>query len=212
MSQTDPSLPPDLLEVARTLEADGPRMTETEFARVRRTALKRVSTAGPRPAAPFTRSRVAITSMLAVGALMSTGGAALGVSALSTDLSARAAQYGQSTQQAGTDGAANSGSNGSGSARAANSGNNGSGSTTANAASGQEVDTLGGVGSTQAASAGGGETAATAAVQGTRQLEASSTEDLPFTGFAAIPMLLVGLGLLASGLVLRGQGRRAPAV
>ena len=45
------------------------------------------------------------------------------------------------------------------------------------------------------------------ASQPTRQVEAGAQdtggEELPFTGFAAIPILLGGVALLASGLVLR---------
>jgi hypothetical protein len=39
--------------------------------------------------------------------------------------------------------------------------------------------------------------------QAPRQLEAGAGEELPFTGYAAIPLLLGGLGLLVSGVVLR---------
>jgi len=40
--------------------------------------------------------------------------------------------------------------------------------------------------------------------QPTRQVEAgASTDELPFTGFAAIPVLLGGIALLAAGLTLR---------
>lgn len=39
--------------------------------------------------------------------------------------------------------------------------------------------------------------------QAPRQVAATGGDDLPFTGFAAIPVLLGGLALLATGLVLR---------
>lgn len=39
--------------------------------------------------------------------------------------------------------------------------------------------------------------------QPTRQVEASNGDELPFTGFAAIPILVGGMALLAGGLVLR---------
>lgn len=167
-------------------------MTDTEFARVRRTALERTSSPRRRAAAPFTRSRVAITSMLAAGALMSSGGAALGVSALSTDLTARAAQYG-TTQQT-------------------------TPQTLAAPVAGPEADTAaaggaGGVsnapagGETNAAPAGGAEQAA---AQAPRQLEASERSELPFTGYVAIPLLLGGLALLAGGCVLRRGVRSSP--
>ena len=48
-------------------------------------------------------------------------------------------------------------------------------------------------------------TAAAASVQPARQVEAGDTtgSSLPFTGFAAVPILLGGIVLLSAGLVLR---------
>ena len=43
--------------------------------------------------------------------------------------------------------------------------------------------------------------------QVTRQLSADTTDELPFTGFAAIPILLIGVFLLVSGFVLRRGNR-----
>ena len=40
-------------------------------------------------------------------------------------------------------------------------------------------------------------------LQPTQQVEASAGDELPFTGFAAIPVLLGGVALLGGGLVLR---------
>jgi hypothetical protein len=51
---------------------------------------------------------------------------------------------------------------------------------------------------------GGGGTAPKTSVQPARQVEAgANTNSLPFTGFAAIPVLLGGIALLSAGLVLR---------
>ena len=49
-----------------------------------------------------------------------------------------------------------------------------------------------------------------APVQETRQVQAGvqSSGNLPFTGFAAIPVLLLGLALVAGGLVMRRSARQ----
>jgi hypothetical protein len=59
----------------------------------------------------------------------------------------------------------------------------------------------GGVSGTPAENAPG------AVAQAPRQVAASTAKSLPFTGYLAIPMLLGGLALLASGLVLRRRAR-----
>ena len=140
------------------------------------------------------RSRLAITALLATGALMSSGGAALGVSALSTDLSASAAQYGVAPAQI-----------------VAGSQN------TAPAAAPQDTTAVLGASAENTAPSDDSDVAAettssspTAAAQPARQVSASQASELPFTGYAAIPLLLMGLALLAAGLVLRRSTRRAP--
>ena len=193
----EPGLPSELAEVAETLETDGPRMTEPEFARVRRTVLQRTTS---RRRTVFTRSRLAITSMLTVGALMSTGGVALGVSALSTDLTARAAQYGAptstltptTTPTAGTLGAS---SNSDGTSPTAGSGD----------ATTEPTPPVGGVAAAEDSDV------APAQAQAPAQLKAVAGGELPFTGYLAIPLLLAGLVMLAAGLVLRRSGRSTVA-
>lgn len=59
---------------------------------------------------------------------------------------------------------------------------------------------------------GGGEQPAgasqpAAAVQPAQQVEAGAANELPFTGFAALPVLLGGVALLGGGLVLRARTR-----
>ena len=53
--------------------------------------------------------------------------------------------------------------------------------------------------------AGGGDNsgAAPAAVEATRQLELQGGDELPFTGFAAIPVLIAGILMLAFGMTMR---------
>lgn len=143
------------------------------------------------------KSRLAITALLAVGALMSSGGAALGISALSTDLSAGAAQYGQPAQQApGPQQVA--GAPAGGGEVLGETAEGGSGPAGEEGVAGARDE--GAVAGEQASSP-----AATA--QAPRQVAAAQGDQLPFTGYAAIPLLLVGLALLASGLVLRRGSR-----
>jgi hypothetical protein len=112
--------------------------------------------------------------MLVLGMLLSTTGAGLAVSGLSGD-NASIAQYATSP-------------NGGGDVL----GEQDSGSGT------KPEETNGG--------GGGGGTAPSAAsnTQPARQVEAgANNSSLPFTGFAAIPVLLGGIALLSAGLVLR---------
>jgi hypothetical protein len=193
MSHMEPGLPSELAEVAETLETDGPRMTEPEFARVRRTVLQRTTS---RRRTVFTRSRLAITSMLTVGALMSTGGVALGVSALSTDLTARSAQYGAPTSTATpTAGTLGASSNSDGTSPIAGSGD----------ATTEPTPPVGGVAAAEDS------VPAQAQAQAPAQLKAVAGGELPFTGYLAIPLLLAGLVMLAAGLVLRRSGRSTVA-
>ena len=123
------------------------------------------------------KSRLAITALLATGALMSSGGAALGVSALSTDLTASSAQYG------------------------APAGDTAPGGTLGETSEGGPQNRGGGD------VAGERQSGGVAGAQAPRQVASSQADELPFTGYASIPLLLVGLALLASGLVLRRSTR-----
>lgn len=204
MSPSSHDLPPDLLAAARVVEEHAPNLTEPQLARVKR----RVLGSPARARRPFGRSRVAIVALLATGGLMTTGGAAVGVSALSTELSAKAAQYGGPGQSAGSLGGGGAGGGG---------GAAGAGANATPEAGGLAGEAAGGGGGTAGAVAtgvaGGSRTAdevATATAQAPRQLSASGGSDLPFTGYAAIPMLLAGIALLATGLVVRRRTPRAP--
>lgn len=138
-----------------------------------------------------TRSRIGITALLAVGVLMGSAGVAMGASALSTATNASAVQYGTSE----TKPLSNLGPSASGPSQVANARQSAPGpNQVANA--GQSPS-----GTNEALNAAA--RPATAAAQAPRQLAASQAAELPFTGFAAIPVLLIGLILLASGLVLR---------
>ena len=122
------------------------------------------------------RSRLAIIAMLVFGGLLSTGGGALAVSGFSSQQdNAAAGQYGpKSTDDQGDQGVLG------------------------------EDESGGPAAGTDDTPAGGEDDA----VQPARQVEAGvqaagGEEQLPFTGFAAIPILLGGVALLTTGLVLR---------
>ena len=198
-------IPEEFLGVAEELESHRPQLSGLDADRIKLRAMghgartaTRTSTKGT-----FMRSRLAITSMLAFGLLMTSSGAALGVSALTTTPSASQAQYGQPQ------------------------GNNPQGNNPQVLGDVAEDDqpgesTLGGGGNGEVAgqSAGGGEVAGQgagggeaplAAAQAPRQLESGQGAELPFTGYAAVPTLLIGIGLLAMGLILRRNPSRPTA-
>ena len=120
------------------------------------------------------RSRLAIIAMLVFGMVLSTGGGALAVSGFTSQSdSAATAQYGDN---------GNEGEEGNGDQGVLGEEESGGGPTVDNGPTGP--------------------------AQPTRQVEAGAQNaeeggELPFTGFAAIPILLGGVALLSAGLVLR---------
>ena len=160
------------------------------------------------------KSRLAILAMLVTGMLFSTAGAGLALSGGGTNASVE--QYAECTPTpaptttggGGTNGGAEQNSSVGGDVceeggvlpaeqthPSTGSGNNNSGG--------------GGEESTSAPSQGGGvspaeESETQPETQPERQEEAAATtSQLPFTGFAAIPVLIGGLALLTGGLILR---------
>lgn len=114
------------------------------------------------------RSRTALIALLAVGALLTGAGGALGASALSGPQDATSAQYGA------------------------------------------PVPTAAVLGETPTATSPSQPTQPTAAApQAPRQVSAGTQSALPFTGYAAIPLVLAGLGLLLAGMLLRRSTARS---
>ena len=123
------------------------------------------------------KSRVAILMMLVLGMLLSTAGAGLAITGLSGNGDASIAAYPPPTGTSPSGGGGVLGDQDSGS------------------------DVLPEEG---ASGPSGGGSAPGSGVQPARQTEAGAgSDELPFTGFAAIPILLGGLALLSVGLVLR---------
>jgi hypothetical protein len=176
----------DLRPVIDTLRANRPELSALELDAVRQRVQARVARQPGRRArsADLMKSRIAILATLVVGMLMSTTGASLAISgfASSTD-KASVAQYGPGDEDKGG-------------------GNQG--------VLGEEEGSGPGAGAQGEQEQAGNEAAQ--GVQPARQVEAGaqatgSEEQLPFTGFAAIPILLGGVALLSAGLVLRRRSR-----
>jgi hypothetical protein len=168
MSHYD-DLQPDLQPVIDQLRANRPEATALELDAIKQRVRARSSQPARRRTtrrAQLMKSRMVILSMLVFGMLLSTAGAGLAVTGLSSQHNASVAQYGTPTPT-------------------------------------PESDVLGDEDSGQGVSpsnGGGGGT------QPARQVEAGDTasgSNLPFTGFAAVPILLGGIVLLSAGLVLR---------
>jgi hypothetical protein len=202
-------LPPDLVQVEERLRESRPRPSEAEMARIRLSVememARMEAPARPHRANRFVlRSRVAIASMLVVGFVMSGAGAALGLSGISSSGSAGIAAY--PTTTTGT-----------------------TGTTTGSTTQSTVPQVLGTTGSTTPGGPGPqvlGETQSTPTTastpttpgprvlgteaQTTRQAAAEgAVKELPFTGIAAIPIILVGLALLMAGVLLRRSRLRA---
>ncbi len=194
-------IPDELLGVAEQLESHRPQLSGLDADAIKLRAMAHGAKTATRTSkkGTFMRSRLAITSMLAFGVLMTSSGAALGVSALTTTPSASQAQYGQVL------GVSAEGEE----PGASTLGGGGNGEVAGDSAGGGEVagDSAGGEVAGDSANgevAGDSADAPLATAQASRQLESGSGgAELPFTGYAAIPTLLIGIGLLAMGLILR---------
>jgi hypothetical protein len=152
-------IPAELADVAQRLRDERPEASALELDRIKLRA-QASARRHARRREPFMRSRLAITSMLVVGVLMSGAGAGLAVSGVSGSGSSGDAQYPTETTDTQT--------------------------VLPTTESNPPPDT------TEANPA-----------QETRQVSSDDSDQLPFTGYAAIPVLLIGLSLLSVGVVMR---------
>jgi hypothetical protein len=188
MNPNDDSSADDLRPVIDLLRANRPEATALELDAVKQRVRRR--TAG-RPAgrrarsATLMKSRLAILSMLVAGMLLSTTGAGLAVTSLTTN-DASVAEYGP--------GGGNQGDNG-------NSGDNGAGNQGGTLGEGDQGT---GAGTSPQGTNNENGSGTDQGLQPARQVETGASDSqLPFTGFLAIPVLLGGVALLSTGLVLR---------
>jgi hypothetical protein len=176
MSRNDDHLhDAELGPVIARLQAERPTASDLELGLIRQRVRDRVAPRARRSRrTEFMRSRLAIIAMLVFGMVLSTGGGALAVSGFTSQQdNAAQGQYGSSNNNGEEEGG----------------------------------DVLGEDESGNPTPGNGGPAGEEEGSQPARQVEAgaqgSGGEQLPFTGFAAIPILLGGVALLTSGLVLR---------
>ena len=209
--------------VIERLRADRPTATALELDAAKQRVLARVARPRPTTRRSFSlmRTRAAILSMLALGFLLSTTGVGLAVSGLSDNNQASSAQYGPTPSPTSTNTPPPTSTPTSETPPTTSTTppttTAPTTTTTAPAAPGPEVTTAPAPESnvlgeqkenkpqTEQPSEVLPEQAQTApaAVQPARQVQEAGSNELPFTGFAALPVLLLGLVLLSAGLVMR---------
>jgi hypothetical protein len=192
-------------DVIQLLKDERPQATELELdaikQRVRRNA------ANPSRRSQSMKSRLAILGMLVAGMLFSTAGAGLAISGVTqSGDNAAVSQYGTPTPTpvctaTPTGGTTPTSENGGGTNNASPDACGEGGVLPAEETNAPTSDTA------PSAASGGGVSPAEETQPVRQQAAAAQTSQLPFTGFAAIPVLLGGLALLSGGLVLRRRTR-----
>jgi hypothetical protein len=165
-------------DVIQLLEDGRPQATDLELDKIKQ-RIRRGQAAAPSGRKQSMKSRLTIMAMVAFGLLFSTAGAGLAVSGNPTN-NASVAQYGTPTP------------------------------TPTPVSTTVAAEEEGGVlpaEESNNAPEGGVAPAEEESTQPTRQVEATAGSQLPFTGFAAIPVMLGGIALLTGGLVLRRRTR-----
>jgi hypothetical protein len=181
MLSRKPSLPEDLRGIDSALREARPELPEERVTLFAARARSRArAVSQPHSKEPVLRSRLAITFMLVFGFAFSGAGVGLAVTGISGgDVTSAQQQYPTERPIV---------------------------SPEEDLGGGGEGPTVRGETEEDGPSVAGEESD----VQVNRQLGAQQAEDeLPFTGFAAIPVLLLGIALLVSGLVLRRRGSGA---
>lgn len=193
MSDFRDPLPPDLADLGERLRRDRPELAPLELDRIKVNVMRRASAA---PKGGFMRARLTILGFLVVGILMMGTGGALAVSGFSGS-SAATAEYGPG----GVKGVQATGTLGSNSAPCTETGTNGSTTGSNGSTNGSSTNCT-----PPSGTAPTGTAPSTAAPSPAAQV-ASNGSSLPFTGYAAIPVLVIGVALLGTGAIMRRRTR-----
>jgi hypothetical protein len=191
-------------DVIRRLEDGRPQATAQELDEIKQRIRRRA--AEPSRRSQFMKSRVAILGMLVTGMLFSTAGAGLAVSGFADEANNNAAvsQYGTPTPTptpvCTPTGDTRSDTGGTG-------GTGGGGGSDEMCGEGGVLPAEAENAPAPASESGGGVLPAEDSQPERQAAAAAQTTQLPFTGFAAIPVLLGGLALLTGGLILRRRTR-----
>jgi hypothetical protein len=180
-------IPAELQGIEETLRANRHESSPLELDRIKLQAIRQAERTRPsliaRQKGTFMKSRLALTLVLVAGFMLSTTGATLAISGSSGSGSAATNQY--------VSPGSNEGNHPQHGVKGANAkGNDGNNKPENTIGTTPEV-----------------EVAPTAE----QQAVVSSGSSLPFTGFVAIPLLIIGLGLVFGGTVLGLKSRKHPA-
>jgi hypothetical protein len=201
-------IPAELQDIEETLRANRHEASPLELDRIKLQAIRQAAQQRPsflaRQKGAFMKSRLAMMLVIAAGFMLSTTGAGLAISGSSSSGSAAESQYtpagveehgghkpeGQGVKGAttkGGNGCAENGGNGNGASGNGNGGANGSNCNETEAAP-AEVEV--------------------APVAAEQQAVVSNGSSLPFTGFVAIPLLIIGVLMVVGGALLRLKSRK----
>jgi hypothetical protein len=200
-------IPAEFNDIEETLRANRPETSPLELDRIKLQAIRQAAQGRPsfvaRQKGAFMKSRLAMMLVIAAGFMLSTTGAGLAISGSSSSGSAAESQYtpagveehgGHHSENQGVKGAATKGGNDC----SGNGSNGGGGNSGANGSNCNEPV------ETEPAPA----EVEVAPVPAEQQAVVSSGSSLPFTGFVAIPLLIIGVLMVVGGAMLRFKSRK----
>ncbi len=209
--------PAEFEGIENALRAERHQASPLELDRIKLQAIRQAERSRPSlKKGTFMKSRLALTLMLVAGFMLSTTGVGLAISGSSGSGSAASNQYvpsgtGGHHGEHGVKGVEEKGGNHKCEGGSGNGGNGGNGG--ANGGNGSGGNCVKGA-NTSGGEPTGGEPApevevAPAAAE--QQAVVSEGSSLPFTGFVAIPLLVIGLGLIVVGAVVGLKSRKEPS-